>query len=79
MTAFIRHGCGAKWTGARTAHCAACHLTFSSDSAWAAHRRDSKCLPPSQAKPALKPVVQATSGTTIWRHAKERPDIEVSS
>lgn len=31
--------CGARWTGARTAHCAACHLTTSGIHAFDAHQR----------------------------------------
>ena len=31
-------GCGAIWTGARTAHCSACHLTFVTVGLFDAHR-----------------------------------------
>ncbi|MDT7717994.1 MAG: hypothetical protein QOH09_3986 [Pseudonocardiales bacterium] len=31
-------GCGAVWTGARAAHCSACHSTFATDGLFDAHR-----------------------------------------
>lgn len=37
----IRHDCGAIWTGRAAAHCAECHATFGSASAFDAHRRSS--------------------------------------
>jgi hypothetical protein len=35
--------CGATWTGERTCHCSACHLTFTSVGPFDAHRRG-RCL-----------------------------------
>lgn len=50
----ITHTCGAWWTGTSRSHCPAegCHLTFSCDSAAAAHRIgkfgiDRRCVDPS--------------------------------
>jgi hypothetical protein len=39
-------GCGRVWTAAREAHCAGCHLHFSSDSAFDAHRNPAPRLGP---------------------------------
>lgn len=41
--------CGAQWTGYGVAHCPACHLTFTSDSAFNRHlasQRTAGCLDP---------------------------------
>ena len=49
-TPWVTHSCGARWTGTRPAHCAACHVTFSSDAAFDAHRRGGGvCLDPATA------------------------------
>ena len=45
-------GCGARWLAGRgepardVHHCARCHLSFSSESAWVRHQHDGRCLPP---------------------------------
>jgi hypothetical protein len=39
-------GCGARWTGRRTAHCAACHRTFGGVGGFDRHRRGGACLEP---------------------------------
>lgn len=44
-------GCTARWGGLLTAHCAACHLTFTGITAWEKHRagkpaRGRYCLDP---------------------------------
>lgn len=50
----ITHGaCGKSWTGARRAHCPACHRTFSGDSAADRHRVgqfgvDRRCADPAE-------------------------------
>jgi hypothetical protein len=54
LSAGVRHpGCGACWTGARTAHCPRCHLTTSGIRAFDAHQRITggivQCLPPDKA------------------------------
>ncbi|HEX5345953.1 MAG TPA: hypothetical protein VFW64_02455 [Pseudonocardiaceae bacterium] len=36
-------GCSAVWTGARTAHCSACHSTFATESLFDAHRSIAGC------------------------------------
>lgn len=38
--------CDVKWTGDRTCHCGACHLTFTCLSAFDTHRKDFGCLHP---------------------------------
>ena len=43
------HSCGARWGGAGRCHCAGCHETFSSDSAWTRHRRGLACRDPRDA------------------------------
>lgn len=43
----IRHGqCGKWWTGAERSHASCCHETFSSLSAFDAHRRGGQCNDP---------------------------------
>ena len=42
----IRHFCGAWWTGRGAAHCGGCHRTFTSVSAFVAHRRKGECVDP---------------------------------
>lgn len=42
----IVHGCGAWWTGTERSHCGGCHLTFSSLSAFDAHRKGMTCNEP---------------------------------
>lgn len=43
-------GCSARWSGSRTAHCAAsCHATFTSPTSFDAHRRDGQCRDPRSA------------------------------
>lgn len=40
------HSCGARWSGANTSHCGACHRTFSSVGTFDRHRRGGACLDP---------------------------------
>lgn len=43
----IWHGqCGRWWTGAERSHASCCHETFSSLSAFDAHRKGARCNPP---------------------------------
>ena len=45
----VSHGaCGKWWTGNDRSHCGACHLLFSSLSAFDRHRRAGQCLPPAE-------------------------------
>lgn len=62
LSVSVRHpACGAHWTGGRTAHCAACHITTSGIHAFDAHQRIAggilHCLPPDKAGlvPAERP------------------------
>lgn len=62
LSVSVQHpACGAHWTGTRTAHCAACHLTTSGIHAFDAHQRITggilHCLPPDKAGlvPAQRP------------------------
>lgn len=45
--------CGARWTGAKMAHCGSCHLTFSTVSNFDRHRAGTverrRCLTPTEA------------------------------
>jgi hypothetical protein len=38
--------CGTRWAGSNTAHCGACHDTFSGVSTFDRHRRDGRCIAP---------------------------------
>src|SRR5882672_4649620 len=38
--------CGARWSGALTSHCSACHRTFGGVGSFDRHRRDGACLDP---------------------------------
>lgn len=40
------HGCGARWSGLSTAHCARCHRTFGGVSSFDRHRKDGACVDP---------------------------------
>jgi hypothetical protein len=64
------HGCGrcnARWGGLNTSHCSGCHETFTSLSAFDAHRTGSHangtrtCLPPTKAG-----LVQANRPYPCW-------------
>lgn len=57
--------CGARWTGRGRAHCAACHATFSTASAFDRHRRGGACL-----DPAAVGLVRAGA---VWRWAGQNP------
>ncbi|WP_405425541.1 hypothetical protein [Streptomyces erythrochromogenes] len=59
--------CGAWWTGLTRAHCPACHITCSSDTAAARHRVgrfgiDRRCIDPAEA--GLIPTTRAYG--TLW-------------
>ena len=43
------HGCGARWSGLATTHCARCHQTFSGVSGFDQHRENGRCLGPAEA------------------------------
>jgi len=62
LSVSVHHpACGTYWTGARTAHCAACHLTTSGIHAFDAHQRVTdgilRCLLPDAAGlvPSVRP------------------------
>lgn len=67
----ITHGeCGKQWTGLSRAHCAACHLTFASDSAAEKHRVgkfgiDRRCVDPA----TKKLVPHETPYGIVWHTA----------
>lgn len=42
----IRCSCGEWWTGIGAAHCAGCHLTFTSVSGFTLHRKGGHCQDP---------------------------------
>lgn len=57
-------GCGAVWSGYRTAHCAAtgCHRTFSGVSGFDQHR-PGQCLDPASLGMA---VIRRSGNTEVW-------------
>lgn len=80
---FTCSGCPTTWTGASRAHCSGCHRTFSSVTAFDAHRfapsqtRPGTCTDPARllrthrdGTPAT-PLLRLVDG--IWRSADDRP------
>ena len=65
----ITHSCGAKWTGKTRAHCAGCHETFSSDSAFDKHRKGLRCHTPE----SVGLVAREGAHGTIWGHPGTDP------
>lgn len=52
------HGCGgcpARWSGTRTSHCGACHVTFGGVTAFDLHRAGGRCAQPRRLGMALLP------------------------
>jgi hypothetical protein len=47
--------CRARWSGTTTAHCGACHTTYTGETTWTRHRRNGKCLNPTEAGLTLDP------------------------
>jgi len=41
--------CGSRWAGSSTAHCGACHRTFTGVAPFDAHRRGGACTEPADA------------------------------
>lgn len=60
-------GCAQTWTGVRRCHCSACHVTFSSPSAFDAHVKTAGHVDPA--------TVGLVARDGIWGAAGERPDI----
>lgn len=61
-------GCKARWGGLSTAHCAACHRTFSGVSAFEKHK-PGQCLHPS----SVGLIILRKSGNQqIWGHENTR-------
>jgi hypothetical protein len=59
----IRHGeCGRWWTGAERSHASCCHETFSSLSAFDAHRRGGHCNTPT----TVGLIARPQSWGTLW-------------
>lgn len=53
--------CESRWDGLNTAHCGACHETFTTPGVFDKHRRNGKCLPPPDAG-----LVLASRGYSCW-------------
>lgn len=53
--------CDNRWGGMNTAHCAACHLTFTGITAFDAHRRGGVC-----AVPAEVGLVESSRNYECW-------------
>jgi hypothetical protein len=80
ITARRAHGCArctSRWAGLNTAHCTACHETFTTPGIFDKHRRGSKCLPPEAA--GLVPTRRAyrcwatpRSPEMVWQSKSER-------
>ena len=45
----VHTACGKAWSGIKTAHCSACHLTFTTPTAFDKHRRRGACIFPDDA------------------------------
>lgn len=78
----VRHAygcphCWSRWDGLKTAHCAACHETFTTPGVFDKHRRDSKCLPPPDAgllltARAYRSWTTPGSPGMVWQSKSER-------
>lgn len=64
------HSCGARWSGANTAHCGACCVTFVGIGAFDLHRRGGTCAQPATIGMTLAPgrAYQA------WTHSRDGDD-----
>lgn len=58
--------CGRTWTGLSRCHCATCHHSFTSATAFDRHRRAFRCRPPAEAGLVLR--------GEYWGLPGERPD-----
>lgn len=68
--------CGARWSGARTAHCGGtCHRTFSGVSTFDAHRRGGRCVDP-EVLPPDGPGLMVVPGRAyeVWGTFSEPDD-----
>jgi len=80
VTARHAYGCArceSRWDGLNTAHCCACHQTFTTPGVFDKHRRDGKCLPPQEAGLVLTRRAYrcwATPGSPgmVWQSKSER-------
>lgn len=54
--------CPAEWTGLKAAHCAACHITFSTPGNFDRHR-PGECLPPESVGLV---VLRKYENTSVW-------------
>ena len=59
--------CGRTWTGATRCHCATCHASFTSVTAFDRHRRGFQCRPPAACGLVLR--------GGYWSLPGERPDV----
>jgi hypothetical protein len=58
----VCNGCDKTWGGLLTAHCSACHITFTGITAFDKHRRRRKCLTPESIGLVLKDRVYPCFG-----------------
>jgi hypothetical protein len=80
MRARHAHGCARctnRWDGLRTAHCSACHETFTTPGVFDKHRRDSNCLQPHAAGLVLTTRAYRCWATPsrpgmVWQSKSER-------
>lgn len=80
LTARHAHGCArceGRWDGLSTAHCGACHETFTTPWVFDKHRRDGKCLPPQEAglvltRRAYRCWATPSRPGMVWQSRSER-------
>lgn len=59
--------CAARWTGTRSAHCAACHETFTSASGFDRHRVGGACVDPAGVGLVPRAARSTETRGTAWR------------
>jgi hypothetical protein len=78
----VRHAygcthCESRWDGLKTAHCSACHETFTTPGVFDKHRREGNCLPPQEAGLVLTSRAYRCWATPrrpemVWQSRSER-------
>jgi hypothetical protein len=61
----LPHACGKcpnRWAGTSTAHCGACHNTFTAVGGFDRHRRNGACVPPA----SVGMVARERPGYVVW-------------
>jgi hypothetical protein len=78
-SAITCRGCENWWTGLSSAHCSACHITFTGIYAFDMHRRGGRCADPNDIDlvPALKPW-SGWSRPGTWRGPDDDEDYKIA-